>query len=76
MRSNGRPNRKFLERVNFQCAEEPFVLAKALILLTLLLAPTLLLRAEGPIAFTQSAPTTAVFAFVEIAANVKRPVMC
>jgi hypothetical protein len=75
MRSNGRPNRKFLERVNFQCAEEPFVLAKALILLTLLLAPTLLLRAEGPIAFTQSAPTTAVFAFVEIAANVKRPVM-
>ena len=75
MLSNGRPKRKFLDRVNFQCAVEPSVLAKALILLTLLIAPTLLLRAEGPFAFTQSAPTTAVFDFVEIAANVKTPVM-
>src|ERR1017187_5296403 len=75
MLSNGRPRSKFLDRVNFQCAVEPSVLAKALILLTLLIAPTLLLRAEGPFAFTQSAPTTAVFDFVEIAANVKTPVM-
>ena len=53
MLSNGQPNRQFLDRIHIQWAVEPSVLPKVLILLTLLITPTLLLHAEGPIAFTQ-----------------------
>jgi hypothetical protein len=75
MLSNVRPNREFPDWVDFQCDVASSVRAKALIFLALLIAPTLLLCAEGPIAFTQSAPPTAVFYFVEITANVKTPAM-
>jgi len=75
MFSNGRPETKALHWVNFPSNVGPRVLAKMLIWLALLIAPTLLLHAEGQIAFSQSTPTTPVFDFVEITANVRTPVM-
>lgn len=75
MLSNGRPIRKVLDWVNPRCDLKPSALAQILIGLTLPFAPTLLLGAENPIEFTQSAPATGVFDFVEIAANVKAPEM-
>jgi len=75
MLSNDRLEGKVLHRVKFSRDVGPCVLAKTLILFTLPIAPpTLLLHAEGLIAFTQSASTTAVFDFVEVTANVDTPV--
>ena len=75
MLSSVRPNGKFLHRVDFQYDIASSAFAKGLALLALLIAPTHVLHAEGLISFTQSAPATAVFDFVEITANVGTPVM-
>src|SRR5260221_1084201 len=75
MLSNSRPDWKVLHWVNFPRDVGSRVLAKPLILLALLIAPTLLLHAEVLIAFTQSALTAPVFDLIEITANVRTPVL-